>query len=112
MAKKNLANDGFKEVSLSATYLKPAEMEAGQTIQGVYEEAREGNFDNITYMIRTEDGLVGINATGKLEKLMDNVAVGSTVRIEYLGTTKIEKGKWAGKPAHDFKVSVAEAEAL
>lgn len=83
----------------------------GDVLLGTY----EGNFagtgkykKSLTHKIRTEDGLVGLSGAGGLNKDLSKVAIGTRVRIEYLGKEEIQKGEWAGSEAHTFDVKQAK----
>lgn len=98
-------NAGYEEVKLGEVqYFKPKEMTAGQTFEGRFIEVKAGKYDNATYMLETADGTIGINGTGKLASLMAKVALGSLVKITYLGKDEITSGQWKGSDAHNFKV--------
>jgi hypothetical protein len=67
------------------------------------------NEDKPHVMLEQTDGQrVVINSSGKLHYLFfseqSQLEKGDYVQVVYEGMTKVEKGKMAGKMAHDFKV--------
>lgn len=76
-----------------------------QPIEGVLVEVLEhqGQFDKPVYVVKTDDGNVGINASTVLESKMSHVPVGYLVRVTSLGEAKSEK---TGRTYQDFRVEV------
>ena len=100
------------EGSGNITYLNASKLAkegtTGVVAQGVYVETNKNKFDKPEYSIATDDGkLIVINGAGSLDAQMKKVALGSYVRIEYLGLAEMEKGKYKGKPVHRFLVGIA-----
>lgn len=54
-----------------------------------------------------------LNATGGLVKKMNDneVSIGDTFKVVYLGKNKIEKGTWKGTMAHNIDLQLPEAKA-
>lgn len=52
-----------------------------------------------------------LNATGGLVKKMNDneVSIGDTFKVVYLGKNKIEKGTWKGTMAHNIDLQLPEA---
>jgi hypothetical protein len=112
-----MSESKYKTVELegSVKYIKPKELAdnqfSGVILQGIYEGTIPDNFDESKNNFKFTDlngDTVIINGTGKLAKLLSRVDEGSSVEVKYLGMEKIEKGKMAGKSAHDWTVGVEE----
>lgn len=97
-----------KEVTLGQTaYYSAKTLSPGQELSGVYTgSAVSGKYNTITHYLSNGDDRVGINGTGKLNKLLSMVSEGANITIKYLGEGTISKGASAGKPFHDWKVFV------
>lgn len=76
-----------------------------EPIEGVLVEVLEhqGQFDKPVYVIKTDEGNVGVNATTVIETKMNHVPLGYLVRVTALGETKSEK---TGRTYQDFKVEI------
>ena len=56
------------------------------------------------YLIEGEDGrLWGVAGSWKVDKAFENVAVGSVIRLEYVGEVDMGKGR---SPMHDYRLQV------
>jgi len=96
----------MQELGAKTNYFKYSECKDGQTLvdKGVYLGQKQGKFG------RQNNFLVGgaktvLNSAGHLNyKLDEFVKVGDTVTIIYDGKEKLEKGTFAGKECHQFKV--------
>ena len=51
---------------------------------------------------------LAINSTGKMRKNMPEFTMGELIQVEYLGKNTMEKGKFAGKDAHDVNILILE----
>lgn len=105
---------------VSSTYRKWAEWSLGDVFVGKYLATKIDAYGKNNYTFQVEEAffkdkklaasLIGknltLNANGMLDKAMEQVEFGTFVQIEYGGTAKIEKGKFAGKEAHSVLVSV------
>lgn len=81
-------------------------LEAGGSIRGVYVGSyTDATYNKIIYKVRTEEGLVAVNSSTQLDKLMAEVPEGAEVKITYNGKNTINSGKYAGKQAHSFSVA-------
>ena len=101
---------GRKLTAGETRFVKPNEMTEGQTISGVLTRATEGDY-GMTYYNRQEDGTtVGLNGSGQLDKLMEQVAENDSIEVTYQGQEKIKSGKFKGKAAHQFEVVVFDSE--
>ena len=77
----------------------------GDTLLGRYEKKFVNEkYGQTTYIIRTENGLVGINAPSSLKRGMEKLAEGSKVKIIYEGMGTMKSGAFAGRDAHNFTV--------
>lgn len=99
----------MKKLSLgSKTFVKPADLEIGQTIKGIYIGSEIDQFDKPNWTIRTTEGDLTMNSSGSLDKLMEQVTVGQYVEVTYGGTKTLTSGKYKGKEAHQFEVAASE----
>lgn len=107
----------FENVSKYYGYTTPkegrtnsAQLQEGDTFLGTYEGFFIGKqYGTKTYKVRTnEEGLIGITGSGLLNKLMESVNPGATVKIVYRGQETMEKGKYAGRKAHAFTVRASK----
>lgn len=106
-------NTQFKELTGgSITYYKPSQMNKGDEFVGKYIESKiVGQYDSLAHFFeRPETGeRYAINNTGQLKHWMEQIEPGSLVKLVYDGTSQLNKGKFKGKDAHNFKISVAPA---
>lgn len=66
----------------------------------------KGSEDIVETSLEADD-LVIINSAGNLKYRMQDVAVGTLVRIEYAGMNTLTSGKFKNKPVHNFDIFVA-----
>jgi hypothetical protein len=86
-------------------FLGPKELKEGQKIAGIYQGTFVcGPYKTVTHKIETETGLVGLNGSGMLNKKLAMVEPGANVTVVYEGTQPIEKGRYKGTKAHQFRV--------
>lgn len=107
-------NGEFRDLNIGdLKFYKPGEMSKGDTFTGTYLETKVmGQYESPVHIFerKIEDGTIeryAINNTGQLAFYMKQVTPGSIVRLTYDGQQKLAKGKFAGKPAHNFKVAVS-----
>lgn len=95
---------GFEESKL----LTPKELTKGDTFEGRYEGQTEGKYGPIYHIKSLNGELISLSKAGNLEYLMNDGTVeeGCNIRVTYLGTEIMRKGKWAGNPAHKYSVEV------
>ena len=74
-----------------------------KTIQGVYVAKKEnvGENDSNIYVLNVGDEKVGVWGSAVLDGRFEQIAIGSEVKIEYLGKKTGEKG---GREYHNFIV--------
>lgn len=91
------------------TYWNYSEEGKGAVVQGIYTNKKEhvGDYDSTVFVIKTDDGIVNVNASTVLQTKFEEISVGSEVKIEYLGMADSEKRK--GAQYHDFDVKYREA---
>jgi hypothetical protein len=95
--------------------------EVGDCIVGTYKGSKTDNYDKPNWLIEVEEatfgsspkeakklkGLtIGLNSAGQLDKAMEKVSEGEMIQVMYNGTAEIEKGKYAGKDAHQIEVDI------
>jgi hypothetical protein len=97
-------------------FMRAGQMEAGASIQGEYVGSLQNRFDDkkLDYKLEEVDNdgnktgrTIVINGAGNLGYRMKDIALGTLVQIQYLGRSKITKGKMAGKESHSFDVLTA-----
>lgn len=112
-------NDGFEPVGANnfepivAYYQfttpksdKGRQINVGDEFIGVYDGSFKGKtYGNLTHKLRTTEGIIGLPSAGQLDKLLGQVAPGTTVKVTYKGKQQIKEGKFAGKTAHGFSVA-------
>ena len=87
------------------------QMKQGTTIIGTYQGryAITNKFtgkEDFVYKIRTEeDGLVGINGSAALNRLLPKVAFGATVQVTYNGKEAFTTKTGSRASAHSFSVA-------
>ena len=92
------------------TFVKPSQLTGGEKFEGKFIEALPNNFDetkNDYKLIDDSGNTIILNSCASLNNQMGRVTPGSYVLVEYSGKIVLEKGKMAGKEAHNFIVSVA-----
>jgi hypothetical protein len=75
----------------------------GSQTNPVYEQS-------VNHLIRNEDDVVVVLSGGHLDYQIqsNNIQKGDKLQVSYLGTTKVEKGKFKGKEAHQFDIALPE----
>lgn len=101
----------MKKVFASRTYIKFSDFKAGDTlVEGVFKASEMGNFDKLNHIFRTTAGETVLNATGKLDYLIEQfLTPGMRCKIVYLGKIVLAKGKYKGKESHDFELYVDDS---
>lgn len=108
----------FKKVKGQRVYKKWKEWEEGEYVIGKLIGTYIDKFKNTCYEVEViesdveefEEGKVaGLNSCGSLNYKMEDVLIGSTVRVEYTGTTVLDKGDFEGTEAHTVDVSIDES---
>lgn len=114
---QSVGGEGFDPISTFYRFVAPKKAGAtptkvlakNDTFEGSYEGSfKGGTYEQVTYKIRTDEGLIGLPGCGQLDKLMSKVATGARVKIVYRGQEAIKAGKWAGRPAHTFAVRASK----
>lgn len=82
------------------------------------DDSRSDKFGKPIYDVEVIDTDLGVasgqkfqlNATGGLTKKMNDneVSIGDTFKVVYLGKNKIEKGTWKGTMAHNIDLQLPE----
>jgi len=106
------------------TYRSWKQWSEGDFIIGTYQESYEDQFGNECYEVKIietdfaeekdnlDEGVtLGVNSCGALKNKFKDVPVGSTVRIEFLGTGVVEKGPMKGKDFNNVGLGVDESTA-
>lgn len=84
-------------------------LEEGAEFNGKYDGSfKDKTYGKYTHKIDTNAGLIGLPGCGQLDKLMEKVAPGATVKIVYRGKQEIQSGKYAGSSAHAFAVRASK----
>ena len=94
-------------------FVRLKDLEAGTVFEGTFTgTTMSSNFDKPEHRLTLADGeKIIINGSTQLNTLMNEVSSGSQVKIEYLGKTyTIQKGPYAGKKAHAWKVGAFSGE--
>lgn len=95
-------------ITTTKTYLKPGQMQCGQTIKGLFQGTSvDEKYGNNKHSIVPEGGgdEVVLNGCGTLDRLMAKVPVGAYVEVTYKGVGKSPSGKFKGKDRHEFDVA-------
>jgi hypothetical protein len=95
---------GKKLTAGEITFIKPNELQKGDTIEGKYVEVRKDQYGGNGYKFITSEGTKVLNGTGQLDSIMALVELGTNVKIVYEGTSLVKSGKFKGKEAHQFSV--------
>ncbi len=99
----------FKEVGGSRHYFKYNECAQGQVLveSGVYVGEEDGTY-GIQHVFDVDGGSqIVLNSSGQLNyQLQKSKAIGKTCRVVYEGKKLLDKGKGAGKEAHQFKLLI------
>lgn len=108
----------FRKVKGSRTYKKWSEWELGDFVVGKFIEQGQDQYKKNNYIVEVietsfEDVKVGsnlcLNANGSLDYRMEDLDIGTIVRVEYEGEDVLEKGPYKGKKFHKVSVEVAES---
>ncbi len=75
----------------------------GTAFEGTYKGVVQGKF-TLEHTLETDNGNIVLDGFGKLNKLLANVAVGTPVRIIYLGMEVGKSGQYKGKEMHDCEL--------
>lgn len=90
---------------------KAAERKVGDTITGVYEEKmsrRDPNgIEQTLYLLKTSEGLVGVNNSATIDRAMAQIPRGSTVKIVYDGKARSNK---TGREYNNYKIYVDDCQ--
>jgi hypothetical protein len=109
----------FRQVKGQKKYKSWKEWLEGDIIIGVFKDTYIDKYKKNGYTIEIietqfQEGedlpagtMLGLNGMGSLDYKMEDVAIGSVVRIEYTGKTVLEKGPYEGKEAHTVSVAVS-----
>lgn len=85
------------------------QLKAGTTINGTYEGSfTTKKFGTVFHKVNTTNGLIAIQGSGQLNKLMAKIANGAEVQIVYEGSEVMKRGNFAGKSAHNFQVAASD----
>lgn len=109
----------FKKVKGERLYKKWKEWEVGDYVLGRLTEVGEDQFKKANYIVEVmetsfDDVPVGknmcLNSNGSLDYRMQDVEIGTIIRVEYEGEDVMEKGPFKGKPFHMVGLEVAVGE--
>jgi hypothetical protein len=83
------------------------------------DDSREDKYGKPIYDVEVIESTIGVdagtkfqlNATGGFTKKMNDneVSIGDTFKVVYLGKNKIEKGQWKGTMAHNIDLQLPES---
>jgi hypothetical protein len=104
------------------TYRKWEEWDTGDVLIAKFMDQEIDNYDKPNYLMEVIDAqfkdsklgaklegkTLALNHCGILGKAMEKISKGEMVQLTYNGTSKIEKGKFAGKDAHLMDIEVVE----
>lgn len=105
-------------------YRKWSDFDEGDAVIGKYVGSSIDNYKKPSWHIEVEDAqfadkkaakaligkVWGANASGKLNKAMEEVEEGTFVQITYLGKSEMQSGPYEGSDAHDIEVVELEEE--
>jgi hypothetical protein len=109
----------FRQVKGAKRYKAWKEWLEGDIVIGVFKDTYIDKYKKNGYTIEIietqfQEGedlpagtMLGLNGMGSLDYKMEDVEIGSVVRIEYTGKTVLEKGPYEGKEAHTVSVAVS-----
>lgn len=106
----------YKKVKGTRVYKKWSEWELGDFVVGKLIEVGEDQFKKANYIVEVietsfEDIQVGsnfcLNANGSLDYRMEDIEVGTVIRVEYEGEGIMEKGPFKDKKFHKVGLEVA-----
>lgn len=92
----------------------------GFTMEGIFTRTQQFEMDDVetggkkqvtAYFIENDGVETGIWETGKLKSLFSRVALGSKLKLEYLGKVKATSGKAKGRNVHDYNLYFEAIEA-
>ena len=103
----------FKEVTNAGMGYWPkkaTERKEGDEITGVYTRkdtrvAPDGS-QSVLYVLKTKDGMIGVNSSAMIARAMEQIPEGSTVKIVYNGKARSAK---TGREYNDFRVYMDDA---
>lgn len=114
----------FRNLSGAKAYRPWKNWEVGDFVIGKLVDTEIDQYKKTCYILELEEvsfndaeaernaqdlGRIGLNHTGLLAKIMDDKCeIGQVVRVEYQGTSTMQKGPNAGAEAHSLLISVAE----
>ena len=107
----------FKAVKGERTYKKWNQWEIGDYVIGKLTEVGEDQFKKANYIVEVmetsfEDVVVGknlcLNSNGSLDYRMEDVEIGTVIRVEYEGEGVMEKGPFSGKKFHKVLLEIAQ----
>lgn len=113
-----MSNFNFRQVGGARVYRSWKNWEEGDTLIGKFQKQFEDNYGNPGYEVEVietdfhngeniEQGkVIGLNSCGSLNYKMEEVQLGSVIRVEYNGTDIGEKGPYKGKEFHDVSLDV------
>ena len=118
-----MAKFNFKKVKGQRFYKKWANYEVGDYVVGKLIEIGEDQYKNPNYILEVietslekddkdnsiEEGKnLCLNSNGALNYKMEDVEIGTVIRVEYEGETLLEKGPFKGKMCHTVSLEVAD----
>ena len=76
----------------------------GDSIEGEYISSAKGQFDNLVYKIKTDEGLKAVFGSAILDSRMDGVPVGVRVKFVFTGTQPHKNPKFSPIKLFDIYV--------
>ena len=124
MAEKRTFKSKRKLSGVRCVYRAWGEWATGDYIIGKFVGSKTDQYDKPNWMFEVVDAgfskkkesadligkTIGLNSSGKIDRAMKKVEIGTMVQVMYNGTSVIEKGKYKGKDAHDIEVDEVEEE--
>lgn len=122
MAEKRVFRSKKKVSGVRGAFKKWAEWEEDDYVIGKFVQQGTDQYDKPNWTLEVYDAEMAdkkfaksilekhltMNSSGQLNKAMEKVEEGQVVKVTYKGTSKIEKGKYAGKDAHLHEVEIME----
>lgn len=111
---------GYREVGGLRNYQGWKDWNVDDSVEGKYlesgtQETRYGEqywhdieVIKADFPLKNEGVALRLNGVGSLDSKMEKIAVGSKIKVIYMGKKDLEKGNYAGNSFHDVKVLVAE----
>jgi hypothetical protein len=98
----------FEEIKGSVNYVKYSEKKQGEIlVTGRFVETYiDETYGKPQHKFQDDTGFTVLPGSGQLNYLMQLVHPGDLARVTYNGTIVMKDGKFKGKDAHQFKVSV------